>query len=50
MSKPKTWLGANDRRARDGAPHGLQGLIDKVYPNGYSVNAVGTHVNESNFD
>jgi hypothetical protein len=29
----------------DGAPHGLQGLIDQVYPDGYSVHAVGTHVN-----
>jgi ER-bound oxygenase mpaB/B'/Rubber oxygenase, catalytic domain len=30
----------------DGAPDGLQDLIDKVYPNGYSIDAVGTHVNE----
>jgi hypothetical protein len=30
----------------DGAPNGLQRLIDKVYPSGYSINTVGTHVNE----
>jgi len=28
----------------DGAPDGLQKLIQKVYPNGYSIETLGTHV------
>ena len=31
----------------DNAPDGLQKLIRKIYPNGYSIETLGTHVEKS---
>jgi hypothetical protein len=38
-------LGKNDP-APDGAPDGLAALAKKVYPNGYTIKTLGTHLNQ----